>query len=108
MYVCVCVCADGVSSPQLGTQAEGLCSSLCERLMNFVVSCHELVQSAVSPGPATEGLLKVSESILSSLVSFPIHPGNEANLSSGSFPTYPGNEANLLNPSSKGSVGASY
>ena len=38
----------------------------------------------------------------------PNPPGNEADLSSGSFPIHPGNKANLLNPSSKGSVGASY
>ena len=92
--VCVCVHTDGVSSPQLGTQAEGLCSSLCERLMNFVVSCHELVQSAVSPGPATEGLLKVNESVFSSLIPL---LRNEGTLSLSS-----------LNPSSDGSVGASY
>ena len=54
-----CVPVDESSSQAGLTQAEGHCSSLCERLMNLVVGCSELVQSAVSPGPPTEGLLKV-------------------------------------------------
>ena len=50
----------GPPSPTVGTQAEKLFSNLCERLMLFVASCSELVQSALPPGPATEGILKVS------------------------------------------------
>ena len=52
------------SQPAL-TQAEGLCSSLCERMMNVVVGCSELVQSAVSPGAPTEGVLKVCSALWS-------------------------------------------
>ena len=46
-------------SSTLGTQVEGHCSSVCERLMNFVVAYHELVQTAIPSGPSSEGLLKV-------------------------------------------------
>ena len=60
---------EGGSSQVVGlTQAEGHCSSLCERLMNIVVGCSELVQSAVSPGTPTEGLLKVWHTSLLLLV----------------------------------------
>ena len=51
--------SDGTSSQPALTQAESLCSSLCERMMSVVVACSELVQSAVLPGVPTEGLLKV-------------------------------------------------
>ena len=51
--------SDGTSSQPALTQAEGLCSSLCERMMSVVVACSELAQSAVMPGAPTEGLLKV-------------------------------------------------
>ena len=52
-------CAGEASSQPALTQAEGHCSSLCDRMMNLVVGSSELVQSAVSPGAPTEGLLKV-------------------------------------------------
>lgn len=47
----ICVqCLEGVRSPSVGTQAENLCSTLCDRLMHVVGACHELVQSAVATG----------------------------------------------------------
>ena len=49
----------GPLSPSLESQAEGRYSDLCERLMHFVAACSELVQTAISAGPAMEGLLKV-------------------------------------------------
>lgn len=58
---------DGSSSQPALTQAEGLCSSLCERMMNVVVGCSELVQSAVSPGAPTEGLLKTVTKLYNTL-----------------------------------------
>jgi len=96
---------DGVSSFQLGTQAEELCSSLCERLMNFVVASHELVQSAVSSGPTTEGLLKTVTKLysvmanLAKYVSFLLNsstlmyeysfiPGNTPGLNNSAVPPY--------------------
>ena len=49
-----------MQSSTIGTQMEEHCSSLCERLMNFVVAFHELVQTAIPSGPSSEGLLKVN------------------------------------------------
>lgn len=49
----------GPVNASLGSQTEGLYSDLCERLLHLVGACSELAQTAVSTGPATEGLLKV-------------------------------------------------
>ncbi len=49
----------GAVSSSLASQAESLYSDVCERITHLVAACSELVQTAVSAGSATEGLLKV-------------------------------------------------
>lgn len=46
----------GTASP---TQHTGVVASICEQLTHVLWTMYELVQTALSPGPATNGLLKV-------------------------------------------------